>query len=138
MFKGPIEDRLAIRELWESYADAVFRADAEEWSALWAEDGAWTLMGQTFTGRAMIRAVWEQAMSGFSVAAFFVQPGALIVDGATATGRSWTQEVLVTKPDGAVRRIVGAYEDAFVRKDGRWLFQSRRYTILVDQQGGAA
>jgi len=30
-FTGPMEDRLAIRELHDSYGDAVFRADGDEW-----------------------------------------------------------------------------------------------------------
>ena len=32
-FTGPAEDRLAIRELLETYADAVTRCDAEAWGA---------------------------------------------------------------------------------------------------------
>ena len=35
-FTGPAEDRLAIRELIESYADAVIRTDAEAWGATWS------------------------------------------------------------------------------------------------------
>ena len=34
-FEGPIEDRLAIRELIENYADAVFQRDEERWAANW-------------------------------------------------------------------------------------------------------
>jgi hypothetical protein len=30
---GPAEDRLAIRELLETYADAVCRRDADDWGA---------------------------------------------------------------------------------------------------------
>ena len=35
---GPIEDQLAIRALHDNYADAVFRRDAADWGALWADD----------------------------------------------------------------------------------------------------
>ena len=37
-FTGPLEDRIAIRELLETYADAVCRVDAEAWGSTWAED----------------------------------------------------------------------------------------------------
>ncbi len=33
--RGPMEDRLAIRELVDSYNDAVMRFDADAWSANW-------------------------------------------------------------------------------------------------------
>ncbi len=42
-FTGPAEDRLAIRELLEAYADAVNRCDAVGWGATWAEDAEWSL-----------------------------------------------------------------------------------------------
>jgi len=42
-FSGPAEDRLAIRELIEAYADAVTRNDATAWIATWAEDSIWSL-----------------------------------------------------------------------------------------------
>lgn len=34
MFSGPMEDRMAIRELHDSYCDAVLRKDPEDWGAL--------------------------------------------------------------------------------------------------------
>ncbi|MDA1207809.1 MAG: nuclear transport factor 2 family protein, partial [Proteobacteria bacterium] len=42
---GPIEDRLSIRELVDSYNDAVMRFDGDAWSANWAEDAVWNLPG---------------------------------------------------------------------------------------------
>ncbi|MBI1186036.1 MAG: SgcJ/EcaC family oxidoreductase [Alphaproteobacteria bacterium] len=131
------DDRLAIRELHEAYADAVFRADADAWGALWAHDGAWTLMGQTVHGRDAIVALWTQAMSAFEVAAFYVQPGVITIDGDYASGRCWTQEVLKAK-GGGVRRIAGGYDDAFVRRDGIWLFARRAYRVLIDEPGSGS
>jgi hypothetical protein len=40
---GSVEDRLAIRELLEAYADAVCCVDADAWGATWAEDSVWEL-----------------------------------------------------------------------------------------------
>ena len=40
-FRGPLEDRLAIRELIDAYADATMLRDAQAWGGLWAEDAVW-------------------------------------------------------------------------------------------------
>lgn len=124
-------DREAIRTLLEAYADAVIRRDADAWSATWAEDAVWTLMGTPISGRAAIAAAWVQAMAGFPFAGFFCQLGALRIDGDRATGRSYTNEIFRTA-DGAVRRLVGGYEDRYVRQDGRWLFAARSFTPLME------
>ncbi len=135
MYKGAIEDRLAIRERIETYSHAVFLKDADLWISNWAEDGVWNLpsVGVEMTGRAKIRAAWEQAMSNYAMAGFFAVPGAIEVNGDTATARSYTQEVLLTK-DGALRKIVGAYDDTLVKGNGTWLFARRSYTVLHDEQ----
>ncbi len=128
-FEGPFEDQLAIRALNEAYADAVFRRDAEAWGANWAEDSTWHLMGQTFTGRGTIVAVWQSAMADFPFAAFFVQMGRLEIDGDTASGTVYTHENLRTLT-GELQRPVGRYTDRYIRIAGRWLFAERNYDML--------
>jgi len=135
-FTGSVEDRLAIRERIEAYADAVFRRDGDDWIACWAEDAEWSLMGMTLSGKAVIRGAWEQAMAGFPLAAFFGQPGAIEVSGDRAAVRVYTQEVLTT-PDGGLRRVVGRYDDTLTRVNGQWLFARRVYTILNDRSEAA-
>ena len=64
---GPLEDRLMIRELVESYNDAVMRFDGDAWAANWTDDATWVLAGMgEFTGKANFYPVWQGAMSGFS------------------------------------------------------------------------
>jgi uncharacterized protein (TIGR02246 family) len=135
LFTGPVEDRLAIRERIETYSHAVFLHDADLWISNWAEDAVWHLpsAGVDLGGRANIRAAWEQAMGAFSLAGFFAVPGAIEVEGDTATARSYTQEILVLK-EGGMRRIVGAYDDTLVKRDGTWLFARRSYTVLHDER----
>ncbi|HVN02414.1 MAG TPA: nuclear transport factor 2 family protein [Caulobacteraceae bacterium] len=128
MFEGALEDRLAIRERIEAYSDAVFRHDADAWIENWNEEGVWRLPGLDVAGKAQIKAAWIQAMSAFAFAGFFATPGAIEVAGDRATARVYTQEVLVDH-GGAVRRIVGAYEDELIKSDGVWLFLSRTYAI---------
>jgi len=126
---GPIEDQLAIRALHESYADAVFRRDAADWGALWTDDAVWDLMGTKVDGKAAIVGLWSGAMATFAFVAFFSQVGTIEITGDTATGRLYTSEVLEDL-EGNLRRTVGRYEDAYVRRNGTWLYQSRSFAIL--------
>jgi ketosteroid isomerase-like protein len=137
MADDPALDRLAIRERIEAYGDAVFRHDAEAWIACWSDDGVWRLPGIDVAGKAKIEAAWRQAMTAFAVAGFFAVPGLISVDGDRATARVYTQEVLVDHA-GAVRRIVGAYDDILTKQSGVWLFVSRAYKILHDDGAKSA
>lgn len=122
-------DALAIRALNEAYADAVFRRDGDDWSACWAEDARWDLLGTVVEGRATIRALWEQAMSGFTFVSFLVQQGPVTIDGARAEGRVFTNELLVDTSGGR-RLSAGRYDDIYVRSATGWCFASRRFVIL--------
>jgi len=128
MFSGPVEDRLAIRELLDAYADAVCRMNATDWAATWAEDADWTVMGNDVSGRDAIVGFWQQAMAGFEAASFMSVPGMIVVEGNRATGRSQTQEIL--KSAQGTQIIGGLYQDGFVKVDGTWLFQSRKHEVI--------
>jgi uncharacterized protein (TIGR02246 family) len=130
---GPVEDRLAIRELVESYNDAVMRFDGEAWAANWRDDASWTLPGAgEIQGKDNFFPVWQQAMSGFSFVGFFASAGPIHVTGDTATG-TWYQQEFLHQKDGGKQAITGKYEDEYVKVDGRWYFQKRVYEILNAQ-----
>jgi ketosteroid isomerase-like protein len=134
-YTGPFEDRLAIRELLETYADAVTRRDAETWGATWAEDAEWSLpdypeLGTT-RGRPAIVAMWIEAMKGYPGIMFEAWPGSIEVSGESATMRSYTSEVY--DQDGVTMRDRGVYEDTCVKVDGRWLFRSRSFRNIHRQ-----
>jgi len=135
-FTGPLEDRMAIRELLEIYADAVTTVDAEAWGGTWAEDGVWSLpdypeLGET-RGRAAIVAMWKEAMKAYPGIMFEAWPGSIEVDGDRAIVRSWTSEVY--DQDGVTKRDRGRYDDELVRIDGRWYF-SKRIFRNIHRQG---
>ncbi|HEY9091403.1 nuclear transport factor 2 family protein [Parasphingorhabdus sp.] len=133
MFSGPIEDRLAIRELHDSYCDAVLRTDPDDWGSLWTEDAVWSLMGTEVVGRENIVKLWVGAMGQFDSVSFLGIPGSLNITGDTATGRYQTHEILVE--NGEPRVAGGRYDDEFVKIDGHW-FYSKRIFNLVSQMGG--
>ena len=131
---GPLEDRLAIRELVESYNDAVMRFDPEDWGANWADDGIWSLPGRgEVEGRDKIVPFWTAVMSNIEVDGFFASGGVLTVVGDTAHGTWYQQEFLRDKPQGDAavtkRFVIGEYTDDYVKRDGRWLFAKRVYKV---------
>lgn len=134
-FTGPAEDRLAIRELLDAYADAVTRCDAEAWGATWAEEAKWTLPDYpeigTTSGRTAIVAMWVEAMKGFPGIMFEAWPGSIEVEGDRALVRSYTSEVY--DQDGATVRDRGAYDDICVKEGGQWLFASRSFRNIHRQ-----
>ncbi|WP_232492357.1 nuclear transport factor 2 family protein [Novosphingobium kaempferiae] len=134
-FTGPFEDRLAIRELLETYADAVTRRDAEAWGATWAQDAEWSLpdypeLGTT-KGRPAIVGMWIEAMKAYPGIMFEAWPGSVEVSGEHAVMRSYTSEVY--DQDGVTMRDRGVYEDTCVKIDGKWLFKSRSFRNIHRQ-----
>jgi uncharacterized protein (TIGR02246 family) len=132
-FTGPIEDRLAIRELIESYADATNLRDADAWGALFAEDARWFLpdfpeYGDT-VGRDAIVAKWVAAVADHHGLVYLATPGAIEVDGDRATARLYTNEVYTTAEGRIVRRR-GRYDEVLVKRDGRWLIAEHAFRTL--------
>ena len=133
MYSGPLEDRMAIRELHEIYADGVVRIDADTWGSVWAPDAHWDLMGMKVDGKDAIVQMWTGAMDGLQAVSFQCMPCAIEVDGDTATSRVQTQEILWMK-DGATRHVGGLYEDKLAKIDGQWLYTSRIFKIVAEFQ----
>ena len=134
-FTGPFEDRLAIRELLETYADAVTRRDAQDWGATWAQDAEWSLPDYpeigTTKGREAIVAMWIEAMKAYPGIMFEAWPGSIEVDGDRAVMRSYTSEVY--DHDGVTMRDRGVYEATCVKGEGRWYFASRSFRNIHRQ-----
>ncbi|UAB79305.1 nuclear transport factor 2 family protein [Erythrobacter sp. SCSIO 43205] len=134
-FTGPAEDRLAIRELIDAYADAVTMRDAEAWGSTWAEDSRWEMPDYPEfppqNGRENIVALWQGAMEQYPGIMFEAWPGSIEIDGERATVRSYTAEVY--DQDGNTVRDRGQYEDECVKIDGRWYFAKRSFRNIHKQ-----
>lgn len=128
-FTGPLEDRIAIRELHGTYADASFRADKQGWLDCWADDCLWASSMGDFIGKEALSAQWDTLWAAMTSLAFFTETGAIEIDGDTATARCYVREMF-TLQDGSDNKITACYDDRLVRDDGRWRFAERRYTIL--------
>ena len=130
---GPTEDRLAIRELLDSYGDAVCRHDADAWIANWAPDARWSIRANEVIGREAIRAYWVKAMAAYRFINFSSYPGAIEVTGDTARVRVQTTEWLMPV-EGRAHRQHGTYEDRLVKIAGRWHFAHRSFTVNEMQE----
>ncbi|CAN7604379.1 nuclear transport factor 2 family protein [Phenylobacterium sp. LjRoot219] len=131
-FEGPLEHRQLIRERFGAYSDAVFRGDVAGYLDCWAEDGVRVWAGREVQGKAALRAQWEKIWEGLEKMAFFAEIGAIEVRGERATARCYCREILVLK-GGAVRKVVGVYDDELVRDGGVWLFARRTYQLFMDE-----
>ena len=131
--QGPTEDRLAIRELVESYNDAVMRFDGEAWQSNWTDDAVWSLPGRgEVQGKANFFPMWQEAMSAFSFVGFFASAGPIIVSGDTAKG-TWYQQEFLHLEAGGKMNVTGRYDDEYVKRNGRWFFTKRVYSVLDRQ-----
>ena len=128
-FTGPAEDRLAIRDLLDAYADAVNQVDAHAWGALWTHDSVWALpdypeIGEIH-GRGAIVAAWVAAMAQYPGVVFVSSAGSIEIDGDSARVRSYTSEVY--DQNGVTKRDRGRYDDIVIRHDGVWRFRERSF-----------
>jgi len=128
-FSGPIEDRLAIRELIDTYNDAIARFDAEAWGRTWTDDAEWELMGNVARGRDAIVAFWQKSMEQFELVVFQAVPGSVEIKGHEATGRVYAHEVVQPKGSPPLH-MHGRYDDTYEKVGDDWLFSRRVYRVL--------
>jgi ketosteroid isomerase-like protein len=133
-FTGPIEDRLAIHELYGAAADASSRGDTAAWLGSYAREGAeWNTHLFRHAGIDAIAAQWEELWAGFEKVGFLSTVGAIEVDGDTAQARCTAREIIRLK-DGKLFKLIGLYRDGLVRQDGEWKFTVRDYEPLVFEE----
>jgi ketosteroid isomerase-like protein len=132
MFNGPIEDRLQIRELFDRYSDAVCRIALDDYLDCWTADAVRRGAGGECRGTEELRSHWHGIWQVLTRMVFINQIGAIEVDGDYARARSYCLEILQLR-NGAMRRLVGSYEDTLRRIDGRWFFSERNYRVVVDE-----
>ena len=134
-YTGPLEDRIAIRELHETYADAGFRGDMEQWLGCFVEDCTWVTPHGEMHGKAELKGTWDLIFSNLAALGFFTVMGAIEVDGDSATDRAYIREVFLAK-DGNIQKLVGSYTDQLVRVNGAWKFARRQDAVLISEGGG--
>ena len=142
-FTGPLEDRIAIRELMDTHAHGVMTKDAALWGSIWAEDAYWALPEYPdlggFQGKAAIVAGWTESMKHYGLdqctkpMIYFMQPGAIHVQGDQATAVAYTIEIFDDPATGKRIHAHGRYDDELKHINGQWRFTRREYrTVFAD------
>ncbi|WP_405930239.1 nuclear transport factor 2 family protein [Streptomyces sp. NBC_00827] len=125
-----IADRVEIEALRGEFTDAVMMRDRPRLASLFTPDGALRMpdIPAEQVGREEIRAGGERLQSQWD---FFVQtthPGTILLDGDTATGRAYVQELARTL-DGRQGLNYAVYHDRYQRTTGGWKFAERLYEV---------
>lgn len=131
-FTGPVEDRLAIRELYGTYGDASWRGDREQWLSCFTPDGRWTSHLFDAAGHDALRETWDSLWKDWETVALLGEIGAMEISGDTAEVRSYAREVVKMK-DGLIFKLCGHYADSLRKMAGEWKFVRRDYTLTIDE-----
>jgi len=125
-----IADRVEIEALRGEFTDAAMMRDGDRLVSLFTDDGVLRMpnVPAEFHGREEIRAGRERLVARWD---FFVQtthPGTIVLDGDTATGRAYIQEIVRTL-DGLQGLNFAIYHDRYQRTSDGWKFAERVYEI---------
>ena len=125
-----IADRVEIEALRGEFTDAAMMRDGDRLASLFTGDGVLRMpnVPAEFHGREEIRAGRERLVARWD---FFVQtthPGTIVLDGDTATGRAYIQEIVRTL-DGLQGLNFAIYHDRYQRTGDGWKFTERVYEV---------
>ena len=125
-----IADRVEIEALRGEFTDAAMMRDRRRLASLFTPDGALRMpnIPAEQVGREEIRAGGERLQAQWE---FFVQtthPGTIQLDGDTATGRAYIQE-LARARDGRQGLNYAVYHDRYQRTSDGWKFAERVYEV---------
>jgi ketosteroid isomerase-like protein len=126
---GRLEDTDQIRRLTQEYRRLLDARDLDGYGRLFAADGEWlggTGYGQTPAGiTAMLNERLPARSSDHPTAWHLVTEPEIDLDGDLAAGTvTWTW-VGRGDADTPVMRLLGHYDDVYVREHGRWRYQRR-------------
>ncbi|KDN87192.1 LUD domain-containing protein [Kitasatospora cheerisanensis] len=125
-----IADRVEIQALQAEFTDAVMMRDRARLAALFTADGVLRMpnIPIELTGPEQIRLGGEKLQEQW---VFFVQnthPGAIAIDGDTATGRAHMHEIARTR-NGLEGLNYAIYHDTYRRTPDGWRFAERVYEL---------
>ena len=125
-----IADRFEIEALRGEFTDAVMMRDYDRVASLFTPDAAWRMpnIPAELTGQEEIRAFGERVPGFVDYLVQTTHPGAIRLDGDTASGRAYVQE-LIRLRDGSSELNYAIYHDRYRRTTDGWKFAERVYEI---------
>ena len=134
-----IADRVETEALRGEFTDAAMMRDYNRVASLFTPDGALRMpnVPVELVGHEEIRA-WGKRVP--ALLDYFVQnthPGAIRLDGDTASGRAYMHEVIRLR-DGASELNYAIYHDRYQRTPDGWRFAERVYEVRYHDQSPLA
>jgi ketosteroid isomerase-like protein len=125
-----IADRVEIEALRGEFTDAAMMRDYDRVASLFTPDGALRMpnIPAELAGREQIRAWGERVPALVDFLVQNTHPGAIRLDGDTATGRAYMQE-LGRARDGRSELNYAIYHDRYQRTGDGWKFTERVYEV---------
>ena len=137
-----IKDLEAIRRLKAAYCDACDDDhNGDSVSALFIKGGTWQQLGQTEQADSRVHVGRKEIadfMYGLRNAGFIARSSHIVtnpvieISGTSASGK-WKFLMLYTHADGTFHRIIGQYEDTYIKVKGDWYFES--LVAIVEENG---
>jgi uncharacterized protein (TIGR02246 family) len=136
-------DRAEIEALVTRYVTGLDTLDADMYAGVFADDAVFELPGGVVhSGRAAIRKIVtdlqesrarNQASGTSSPSLYHVMANTSIeiLDATNARHQSYAQTVRAAEGGQFIVGFMGRYEDALVKRDGRWYIQSRKLVSFV-------
>ena len=136
-------DRAEVEALVTRYVTGLDTLDADLYAGVFAEDAVFELPGGVVhRGRAAIRKIVtdlqesrarNQAAGTPSPSLYHVMANTSIeiIDATNARHQSYAQTVRAAEGGQFIVGFMGRYEDALVKRDGRWYIQTRKLVSFV-------
>ena len=125
-----VADRVEIEALRGDFTDAAMMRDRARLASLFTPDGVLRMpnVPAAMFGRDEIRAVGERLQAQWDVFVQTTHPGTIQIDGDTAIGRAYIQELVRTR-DGREGLNYAVYHDRYLRTADGWKFTERVYEV---------
>jgi uncharacterized protein (TIGR02246 family) len=131
MTERTIEDHEAVRRLVALYCQLCDDGRFDEWTDLFTEDATFTVMGQTHTGRAALKAFMERSQPPEARGKHCTfEP---LIELAGDEGKVWTDYIFVGTVGEKGRLGVtsaGRYHDVVRKEQGTWRIAARTIVFL--------
>lgn len=124
--------RQGVRDLIDTYCDAINRGDWDRYQETFAPDAVWEApaLDMHLEGAAAIRTAVSDLTSSADV---YLQTAAAVVvtlvDDGRATASCTVREQIRTGGDAGML-MLGVYDDEVVRIDGAWKFARRSFNLV--------
>jgi len=136
-------DKQAISEVLDGYCRGLDRMDRELTLATW-HDGGTADYGELYSGTGAGFVDWVFAQhAALALHSHQITNRLIVVDGDRAASEAYVTVTLLTDLDAMAVRLMtsyGRYVDRWVRRDGRWAVEHRRYVndLTVSRELAAA